>query len=83
MVVDNAAGLQMGIDRDRTHIFQSPLFQVGTDPVRQTVSGWDVDFLVAHIEVSLSPGKLPDVLAERAKLFPYLLKTLRIVNNCE
>ena len=39
MVVDNAAGLQMGIDRDRTHIFQPSLFQIGTDPVRQTIPG--------------------------------------------
>ena len=64
MVVDNAAGLQVRIDRDRPHIFQPPLFQVGTDPVRQAVSGWNAAFLVAHIKVSLPLGKAPDVPAE-------------------
>ena len=64
MVVNNTTGLQMGINRNRPHIFQSPLFQVGTDPVRQTIPGWNAALLMAHIKVSLSSGKSPDVLAE-------------------
>lgn len=64
MIVDNAAGLQVRIDCDRPHIFQPPFFQDGTDPVRQAIPSWNVSLLMAHIEISLSLGKSPNVLAE-------------------
>lgn len=64
MVIYDPTGLQMRIDRDRPHIFQPPFFQVSTDPVRQTIPGWNAALLMAHIKVSLSSGKSPDVLAE-------------------
>ena len=76
MVVDDTTGLQMGVDRNRTHIFQPSLFQVAADPVRQAVSGWDISFLVAHVKICFPLGEVPDVITERAKLGPYFLKAL-------
>ena len=72
----------MGIDRDRTHIFQSTFFQVGADPVRQAISGGDATFLVTHVEICLPFGEIPDLLAERAELCPYPLKALGVVSGC-
>ena len=81
MVVDDAASLQMGIDCNRTHVLQPPLFQVSANPVRQAVSGRDAAFLVTHVEIGLPLGKSPNVVAERTKLCPDFLKALGVVDD--
>ncbi len=81
MVVEDAAGLQMGINCNGTHVFQPPLFQLDANPVRQAVFCWNDPFLVAHVEIGLPLGEAPDEVAERTKLLPYFLKALGIADD--
>ena len=41
VVIDDPAGLQVGVYRYRSHILETALLQVFTDPVGETVADWD------------------------------------------
>lgn len=65
MVIDHTAGLQMGVDGDRTQIFESAFFQFLTDLVGQLVSG-HMALLVAFVDQSFSAAVVPDKTVEGA-----------------
>ena len=41
VVIDDPAGLQVGIDRDRADIFEAAFLQIPADLIRQAVADWD------------------------------------------
>ena len=64
MVIDDSAGLQVGVYRDRTDVFETALLQVPADLIRQTVADRDRSCVVSLIEDRFSIGKAPDIIAE-------------------
>ena len=64
MVVDNPAGLQMGVYRHRTQILEAALLQFFADPVGETVADRDRPDIMALVQDRLANREAPDVIAE-------------------
>ena len=65
MVVDDAAGLKVEIDRDWAKILETPPAEVGADGFRQAVQRRDQSLAVPVAEACLAVREAPDVLRER------------------
>ena len=82
MIVDDATGLQVGVDRYCTHIFEAEFLQVLAYPLRQAVADRDRSDIVALVQDRLVARIRPDVFTEAAALFTHLLIAPGIVDNC-
>lgn len=67
MVVNHAAGLQMGVHGDGAQIFKAPLFQFFADRIRNVIAG-SLALLVAFVYKGLSVGIAPQELVKGAVL---------------
>ena len=64
MVINHPAGLEMGVNRDRTQVLETAFPQILAELLGQGVLGRDFSLLMACVENGLSPGKAPYVRAE-------------------
>ena len=81
VITDNPAGLQVGIDRDRTDIFEAALLQIFADPVRKPVAHRDRSCRMSLVEDCFTAGKAPHVIAEGAELLPDFPVTPGVVDH--
>ena len=82
VVVDDSAGLQVGVDRDRAHVLKAALFQILADPVRQAVADGNRAGVMSLVQDGFALGPGPDVIAEAPKFLSYLLVASGIVDHC-
>ena len=64
MVINHPAGLEMGVNRDRTQVLETAFPQILAELPGQGVLSRDFSLLMACVENGLSPGKAPYVRAE-------------------
>ena len=81
MVVDDPAGLQMGVDRHCTHILEATLLQIFAYPLGQAVTDRDRASSMALVKDHLTIRVRPDEIAEAAVLLTHLLIAPGIVNH--
>ena len=81
VVVDDPAGLQVGVDRDRAYILEAAFFQVFADPVGQAVADRDRPDIMSLIQDGFPVGIRPDIIAKAPKFLPYLLIAPGIVDH--
>ena len=82
VVVDDPAGLQMGVDRDRAHILETALFQVFADPVGQTVADRDRTHVMSLIQDGFAVGIRPNIIAKAPIFLLYLPVAPGVVDHC-
>lgn len=80
VIVDDAAGLQMGIYRHRAHVLKAVTLQLPGDLVGQAVADGDFSFFVSYIQDGFAPGMSPQPIAEAAVLLPDFLKAPGVVD---
>ena len=56
VIVDDAAGLEVGIHRHRAHVLEAVGFQFPSDLIGQDVADGDFALFVAHIQDGFAPG---------------------------
>ena len=81
VVVDDTAGLQVGVDRYRTHILEAALLHVFADSVGETVADRDRPDIMPLIQDRFATREAPDVIAEAAMLFAHLNIASGIVDH--
>lgn len=81
VVVDDAAGLKVGVDGHGTDILKAPLLQIFAQPVRQAVADGNFPLIVTLVEDDFSVTKAPDVIGKAAELVPHFLTALSIADD--
>ena len=75
MVVDDSAGLKVGIDRYCSQIFKAVFLQLFGNLIRQTVADGNAAFFMTDIEDCPAAGMCPKPVAETAVFLTDYLKT--------
>ena len=60
VVVDDAAGLKVGVEGDGPQVFESPLLQFFADFFRKSIAHRNLSFIIMGVEDRLPIGKAPE-----------------------
>lgn len=81
MVVDDATGLQMGVDRNRTDKLKAPLFHIIADFVGQTVADGYHTLRMTVVQDGFPICVAPNIIAEAAKFLTDILIAAGVRND--
>ena len=81
MIVDDAAGLQMRIDRYRTQVFEAIGFELPGNFIRQPVADGNPSILMPHIQDCFPVGMGPEPIGETAMFLSDFLIASGIIDD--
>ena len=81
MIVDDPAGLQMGIDRYCSQILEAVCLQLLCDLIRQAVTDRNTAVLMPHIQDRFSTRMRPEPVTEAAMFPADFPETLSVIDN--
>ena len=77
MVIDDAACLQMGINRNRSDVLEATPLHVFADAVRETVADRNRPHVMSLVQDGSVSGKAPDIVTEGAVFLAHPLAAFR------
>ena len=83
VVIDDATGLQMGIDRHSSHVLKPALLEVFTDPVGEAVADRDSAFVMSLVQNRFAAREAPDIITEAAVLLANTLIASSIIDHSQ
>lgn len=81
MVVDDPAGLQVRVYRDRANILETTFFEILADPGGKPIADRDGTDIMTVVENGFAVGVCPDVVAKAAELFAYPLIAPGVIDH--
>ena len=81
VVVDDAAGLKMGVEGHGADVLKAPLLQIFANPFRQAVADRNLSFGMALVEDGLAAGEAPKVVTKASEFVAQFLTAAGIVDD--